>query len=487
MAKLEKENRMEPGGGSGGGSSAVSTRGMPMAIILEPSRELALQTERCIEDFSKYVSSPGVSSVCLVGGADHRYQKQLLEEGVDVVVGTPGRLEDFINTGSLKLEGVRFLIVDECDALLAQNQQKLIESIHRKCPTISPEGRRLQMVVCSATLHNFNVKKLATKIMSFPTWVDLKGEDAVPETVHHCVAMVNPKKDLSWVSLYQQRKGVLTDDVHKHDRIQPNTTEESDSEGIKKLKGEYVMRIIKKHKMEQAIIFCRTKLDCDNLERLFSLNGGGPRADSEHQFSCVCLHSDRKPHERNENLEAFKTALVRFMICTDVAARGIDVKGVPYVINVTLPDDKANYLHRIGRVGRAKKMGLAISLVGTVKEKVWYHSNCRNRGRGCTNTNDVKKGGCTIWYDEQGLLAEVEEHLKDTIEHIDAQSMDVPVNEFDGKVVYGEKNVLGTNKILTGHYREMIPTLRNLRTLEKSAQGSFLDLVNRSQGIHKHW
>ena len=82
------------------------------------------------------------------------------------------------------------------------------------------------------------------------------------------------------------------------------------------------------------------------------------------------------------------------------------------MINVTLPDDKANYLHRIGRVGRAKKMGLAISLVGTVKEKVWYHSNCRNRGRGCTNTNDVKKGGCTIWYDETSLLQEIEEHLK---------------------------------------------------------------------------
>lgn len=179
IGKMSKEERVssEPGGGAG--ITAASTRGMPMAIILEPSRELALQTERCIEDFSKYVSAPGVSSVCLVGGADHRYQKQLLEEGVDVVVGTPGRLEDFINTGTLKLDGVRFLIVDECDALIQQNQQKLIESIHRKCPTISPEGRRLQMVVCSATLHNFNVKKLAQKIMSFPTWVDLKGEGLI--------------------------------------------------------------------------------------------------------------------------------------------------------------------------------------------------------------------------------------------------------------------------------------------------------------------
>jgi len=153
-----------------------STKGLPMAIILEPSRELAQQTEQCIEDFSQYVSSPTVSSVCLVGGGDSRYQKQLIEEGVDIVVGTPGRLEDFINSGVLKLDNVRFLIVDECDALLAQNQNRLIENIHRKCPQISPEGRRLQMVVCSATLHNFNVKKLAQKLMSFPTWVDLKGE-----------------------------------------------------------------------------------------------------------------------------------------------------------------------------------------------------------------------------------------------------------------------------------------------------------------------
>ena len=91
------------------------------------------------------------------------------------------------------------------------------------------------------------------------------------------------------------------------------------------------------------------------------------------------------------------------------------IKGIPYVINVTMPDDKANYLHRIGRVGRAKRMGLAISLVGDFKEKVWYHSNCNNRGQGCYNTNDVSQGGCTIWYDEVNLLSEVEEHLKGKI------------------------------------------------------------------------
>merc|ERR1712142_506023 len=108
--------------------------------------------------------------------------------------------------------------------------------------------------------------------------------------------------------------------------------------------------------MEQGIIFCRTKLDCDNLEKyLKSVNS--------REMSCVCLHSDRAPRERQQNLQNFKDGRAKFMICTDVAARGLDIKGVPYVINVTLPDDKANYIHRIGRVGRAERMGLALSLV----------------------------------------------------------------------------------------------------------------------------
>lgn len=118
------------------------------------------------------------------------------------------------------------------------------------------------------------------------------------------------------------------------------------------------------------------------------------------EYACVCLHSDRRPHERKQNLQAFKVyhnsswmsrfhstvqipflfqnGEVRFLICTDVAARGIDITGIPFVVNVTLPDDKQNYVHRIGRVGRADRMGLAISLVAKVKEKVQlqtYHSD----------------------------------------------------------------------------------------------------------------
>ncbi|EPQ02497.1 ATP-dependent RNA helicase DDX1 [Myotis brandtii] len=137
-----------------------------------------------------------------------------------------------------------------------------------------------------------------------------------------------------------------------------------------------------------------------------------------HQFSCVCLHGDRKPHDRKQNLERFKKGDVRFLICTDVAARGIDIHGVPYVINVTLPDEKQNYVHRIGHVGRAERMGLAISLVVTEKEKVWYHV-CSSRGKGCYNTRLKEDGGCTIWYNEMQLLSEAEEHLNCTISQVE--------------------------------------------------------------------
>lgn len=183
------------------------------------------------------------------------------------------------------------------------------------------------------------------------------------------------------------------------------------------LKAQCLVKAINALKMDQAIIFCRTKLDCDNIEAYLVALGGGQRSKFKiklcivcvyagskamvNEYSCVCLHGDRRPQERKDNLVAFKVTSspppplsthtpslslflfplshtqtytqegeVRFLICTDVAARGIDIRGVPFVVNVTLPDDKQNYVHRIGRVGRAERMGLAVSLVATVKEKV---------------------------------------------------------------------------------------------------------------------
>lgn len=173
--------------------------------------------------------------------------------------------------------------------------------------------------------------------------------------------MVDPQKDLSWHNMKQR---IQTDGVHNKDNVRPgNNTPETFSEAVKMLKGEYLIRAIEEHKMDRALLFCRTKLDCDNLENYLKLVGG-------QKYSCVCLHSDRTPKERKANLELFKQSKVKFLICTDVAARGLDITGLPFVVNFTLPDEKSNYVHRIGRVGRAERMGLAISLVSTVPEKV---------------------------------------------------------------------------------------------------------------------
>lgn len=194
------------------------------------------------------------------------------------------------------------------------------------------------------------------------------------------------------------------------------------------------------------------------------------------EFSCVCLHSDRSVHERRANLKQFKEGEVRFLICTDVAARGIDVQGIPFVVNVTFPDDKQNYVHRIGRVGRAERMGLAISLVSDVKEKVWYHK-CSSRGKNCNNTNLVERGGCAIWYDEIQYLTDVEEHLGVSIPEC-GSDMVVALNEFDGKVVYGAKRGK-SGCVFENHVLELEPSVAELAKLEYQAQSSFLKLKRK--------
>ncbi|KAH8867724.1 ATP-dependent RNA helicase DDX1 [Schistosoma japonicum] len=446
----------------------------PLALIIEPSRELAEQTYEQIKKFKRYLKDPCPRECLLIGGANSKQQMDELHSGVDIVVATPGRLDDLISTQSLLLSNCRFFVLDECDGLLSAGYGDMVSRIHKQIPKATADGNRLQMIVCSATLHSVDVKRLANKLMHFPVWIDLKGQDSVPETVHHVVCLVDPITDTSWKELMKSNNHIHTDGVHMKDQLNPNSnTPELLSEAVKLIKGEYVIRAIKQQNMDRALIFCRTKLDCDNLEQYFISIGGGPNCRTS-PFSCVCLHSDRSPPERKANLQKFKNGDVRFLICTDVAARGIDIAGLPYVINVTLPDEKQNYVHRIGRVGRAERMGLAISLVSTVKEKVWYHSNCSTRGRGCYNTRLLDQGGCCMWYNEVNLLSEIEEHLGVTIDVID-KNLTVPVNAFDGKVVYGQKLKQTTPKY-TSHVDILSSSVKELDNLEKRSQQDFLRL-----------
>lgn len=221
-----------PGAG-GKKQSFEALKKLPMSIIIEPSRELAQQTAQNIEMFSKYV--PGISYVTLVGGVNATEQMRKIEKGVDIIIATPGRLDDFLSQGTIACDNIRFLVMDEADAIVKdRGQLNFITKLHGMCPQSHPvDGKRLQVIVCSATLHNFDIKKLAEKIMKFPTWVDLKGQDSVPDTVHHVVCHVKPKIDRNW----EESLGFWTDGVHKKDRTSAGTnTAEQWSESLKILR-----------------------------------------------------------------------------------------------------------------------------------------------------------------------------------------------------------------------------------------------------------
>lgn len=221
----------------------------PQAIIIEPSRELAEQTFDQIVKFKKYLKEPKVNELLVVGRVPIREQIEALKNGVDIIVATPGRLEELINSEQILLTHCRFYVLDEADGLLKANYGNLIESIHRQIPKITSDSQRLQMIVCSATLHSFEVKKMAEKLMQFPTWIDLKGEDAVPETVHHVVTLVDPQTDTTWHNLGRR---VQTDGVHAKDNVRPGVnTPETFSEAIKLLKAEYCVQAINEHKMDR--------------------------------------------------------------------------------------------------------------------------------------------------------------------------------------------------------------------------------------------
>lgn len=265
---------------------------------------------------------------------------------------------------------------------------------------------RLQVLLFSATLHSEEVKRLAREICQQPVLVDLKGREAVPETVDHLVLEVDPQEDRSWL---QSVSGVRTDGCHTFDRVGAGeTSQENWSEAVKRLKPRLLQRLVTTLGMEQALIFCRTNLDCDNLERFFkSLLGPTPMDQSVGPFSCAVLAGGRTMEERRASLAAFKAGEVRFLIATDVAARGIDIQGLPFVVNVTLPDRAEDYIHRVGRVGRADALGLAISLVSTVPEKVWFATGKGARPWDKPTPQNVKtndEGGQTIWMDEADLL-----------------------------------------------------------------------------------
>jgi len=526
------------------GTSQAKGKRPPMCIILEPTRDLAEQTYKCMTKFNKYLENPTVRITMFVGGIDEKEQFRALEEGVDVIVGTLQKTMDYVKRGQLDVSQVKFLVLDEADDLQKKDDRKEIPRLNAQIK----RGRRdrVQTLFFSATLHTPEINQMIEEITTRPIWVDLKGKDAVPETVHHVVYYVDPAVKLpfedSEIAVRANPKFMkeqpVCDGVHDKPTMSSVDVKYPEalrlSENIKIAKPKLMVKIADLFNMTQCLVFCRTNVDCNNLEdylnRLGGTKGYGGKMETgkENPYSCVVLAGMRNQDERRSNLESFKEGDVRFLVCTDVAARGIDIAGLPFVIQTTLPDDIENYIHRIGRCGRAERMGLAISIVATEREKVWYHK-CPSRGKNCTpppgNTrltipfgNDgklksqdpskwvVDEGGCTIWYDEPDLIKLVEKRIGQPMAVMDPEDFSVPGvfetplgEEFKKKqkaktaevkeppsrralkrkkeeaqlIVYGAKKNDATMAASAKHTSALAPVVKELADLEREIQQMF--------------
>jgi ATP-dependent RNA helicase DDX1 len=482
---------------SSAGKSKPAAGASPFAIILEPTRELAQQVCDELAKFVVNLKDPVVKYDCFVGGVSANDMVKSIKSGLHIVVGTAGRVCELVKSGKLDVSDSRVLVLDEADHLIGDAGTKNdILNLYNAMPK---QSKGVQVVICSATLHSLDVQLLANQVTVNATWVDLKGKDAVPDTVDHVVVLADPRNDRRWQTA-KLPQGLRTDGVHASLAARPSDLKidagdaEALSEALKILKPMLLLDIIDQFKMEQCMIFARTQLDCDLIEQFLTAAGGGQgfatgrggafqrkETGPENRYSCVVLHGGREARAREANLAAFKEGLVRFLVCTDVAARGIDVRALPYVINLSLPTDEkgaTTYVHRVGRVGRADQVGLAISIVAAegVQEKVWYHT-CAGKGRGasaCNNTRLVEQGGCTVWVDEADLLEDVEKLLGQEVPHLDRARLQLGAEFVTNLASKSRRKVPDDGAAASvAQVKALKPTVDQLADLEVQAQNVF--------------
>lgn len=469
--------------------SSKGARG-PTAIVIEPTRDLAEQTFRAFDDLSNRISEPDVKSALLVGGMKPtKTLRQLEQNQVDVLVGTPPIIASYIKKGTIQLQRCNMFVLDEADELISTDSVEHIQAIYSRL--VAARGKasrfdRLQVCFFSATLHSKEVKDLAGRLCHQPLWVDLRGrnDSIVPDTVHHCVISVDPTK------LEVGGKDVKTDAVHRGGKLDAETIwtdlDEMDqnSERIKQLKPKILTHIMDEFSMDQVLVFCRTNLDCDLMEKYLRDVGGGGITD---KYTCRVLAGMRSMQDRQKALKDFKAGEVRVLVCTDVAARGIDIRELPFVINMTLPDKAETYVHRVGRVGRAERMGLAISLVGSANERVWF---CRKGKKPPqSNTQLFDKGGNTIWYGEPKLLGDIENLMtrnKVGMTRLEWPELNIPAEikaliEGEG---YGNYAGGGTvDPEMEARMKELEPQVKAIGMTETALQSEFWKLRDRFRTI----
>lgn len=274
---------------------------MPRSLILSPTRELAAQIS---ENFIKYGKNHPLTQALIVGGTSMDEQIRYLDRGVDVLIATPGRLLDLFGRGKILLADIKILVIDEADRMLDMGFIPDLEKIASLLPPIR------QTLFFSATMPP-EIKKLADKFLSNPKVVTVSQTSSAAENVEHYIVNVPHSKN----------------------------------------KQAVFYKIFRQEDVKNAFVFCNRKRDIDEVCRFMRSKG----------IKAASLHGDMDQPRRTAALNAFKEGISQILVCSDVAARGLDVQGMSHVFNWDVPNHPEDYVHRIGRTGRAGMKGRAFT------------------------------------------------------------------------------------------------------------------------------
>lgn len=270
-------------------------------LVMVPTRELALQITEVFQTIGRYTR---VKTFCVFGGVEQGPQISQLEKGIDVLVATPGRMFDLVSQGHIRLNRVEMLVLDEADHMLDLGFIKDIRDLIRFLP------KKRQTLFFSATI-NETIKELAYSLVYKPVRIQISPKDPVSKNVIHSVMFVE------------------MDD-----------------------KRFFLERLIKEHPDRKTLVFVRTKVRAERVCKAMERVG----------ITTLTIHGGKEQNDRLEVMKQFKSGAVKVLIATDVSARGIDIPGVEFVVNYDLPDQSENYVHRVGRTGRGRNRGQALSL-----------------------------------------------------------------------------------------------------------------------------
>ncbi len=282
--------------------SMLGTHGKLRALILEPTRELAFQVGEALKDYGRLTN---LRTLVIFGGVGYEKQKEALNRGVDIVVATPGRLLDLLEQEAISLHSIQHLVLDECDRMLDMGFLPDVSKIIKKTPTAR------QTLLFSATLPP-EIQSICSWALVDPLRIEIGVLRSPAETVKHALYPVASNQ-----------------------------------------KQELLLALLEKLHYQSILIFCRTKVQADRIAHELK----------KAQHLVAVMHADRSQGERTEALAGFKSGKYEVLVATDIAARGIDVASVTHVINYDIPGHPEDYVHRIGRTGRAQSEGDALTLI----------------------------------------------------------------------------------------------------------------------------